>query len=287
MPILSKLTLVAAAAVIGGASAGSITSVAYTDAQCTVRDTECGADDVNLPENGNCDVADVTNKPAKTEQWVSGECARCPDGGDCGFPYFKMDDSMGQALAAQGVNPAYAKITCAGGVATIEHFSDAECTAANKVSNDELTAGLTAAMRGMLGDMQAGMADCLNLEVFQSGVDISDTHCDTILAMSWDEVRPRLSGTSSPRQMRRHCLNAVHVWRQACLTTLSTNQGLPAGPAAEQAAQLASSSDLLSTLELTVTGCSAPAPSDSSSSGRVAPATMLAFAMLLVNLAAN
>ena len=190
-----------ASALNGGASAGSLTSTLYEDSQCAIRATECGLDDVNMPADGSdCAVADVTNKPAETALWVSGECMSCPAGEECAFPFFDMQHAVGQAMVAQGVNPAYAKITCTGGVATVEHFSDAECTEANKVSNDALTTGYTAVMLDMLSadDATAAIVPCLNLHVdFQSGVSISGAHCDTIMTMRFDEVRPRF-----PRRTR-------------------------------------------------------------------------------------
>ena len=235
----------------------------------------------------------VTNVPARTTQWVSGECAACPAGEDCPFPFFDIQGGTGQQLVAQGVNPAYAKITCMGGVATVEHFSDAECTEANKVSNDALTTGLTTVMMDLLS-ANAGMAallPCLNVEIdFQSGVSISGTHCDTVTAMSFDEVRPRFPRRTRARDGSelRTASNyyglCMHVWRQACLTTVLTDQGVPAEQAAATAAEMAANSEAQA-IELTVTGCTPPPspPADASGSGRVAPAVMLAFAALLAN----
>ena len=62
MPVLSKVA-VGVAALVGGASAGSITSTFYEDSQCAVRATECGLDNVNRPADGSdCAAADVTNR---------------------------------------------------------------------------------------------------------------------------------------------------------------------------------------------------------------------------------
>jgi hypothetical protein len=102
MPVLSKVA-VGVAALVGGASAGSLTSTLYEDSQCAVRATECGLDDVNRPADGSdCAAADVTNKPAETAQWVSGECAACPAGEECSFPFFDM----------QYCEPAFSSTVC-------------------------------------------------------------------------------------------------------------------------------------------------------------------------------
>jgi len=291
MPVLSKVA-VGVAALVGGASAGSLTSTTYTDSQCAVRETECGLDDVNMPADGSdCAAANVTDKPAMTEQWVSGECLACPAGEECAFPFFQMEDEIGQLLVAQGVNPAYAQITCTGGVATVEHFSDAECTEANKVSNDALTTGLTAVMMDSLPADDRALLPCINLEMdYQSGVSISGTHCDTVMAVSFDEVRTRFPrrtrarGGSELRAASNYYGLCMHVWRQACLTTVLTDQGVPAEQAAATAAEMAANSEAQA-IELTVTGCTPPPspPADASGSGRVAPAVMLAFAALLAN----
>ena len=197
MPVLSKVAL-GVAPLIGGSSAGSLTSTVYQDSQCAVRMTECGLDNVNMPADGSdCAAADVTNVPARTAQWVSGECMTCPAGEECAFPFLQLEGIQG--LAAY---PAYPKITCTDGVATVEHFSDAECTEANKVSNDALTAGVIAVMMDAadvhFGSLELALLRCLNLTYdFQSGVSISGTHCDTVFATSFDEVRPRF-----PRRTR-------------------------------------------------------------------------------------
>jgi hypothetical protein len=202
MPALSKIALVAAAALIGGARAGVLTTTAYTDSQCTVRATECGAHNAALPADGSdCDPTDMTDIPVTTTEWVSGECAACSGLTDeaCSYPFFDMSDEEGQALLAHGVNPAFAKITCTAGVATVEHFSDPECTAANRVTNDEITTGLRAVMNDMLAaqNMPPQMQECLTIELdFQSGIGISGTHCDPITTMTWDEVRHRFLTTT-------------------------------------------------------------------------------------------
>ena len=129
MPALSKIA-VAAVALVGGASAGTITSTYYEGAGCTTRFTECGADDVNLPDpdtcGDSCDCAaeDVTEKPPGAAEWTSGECVSCT-GDDCEWPFFPQDDDMMVGLRANGADPSYAKVTCANGVTTVEHFSDA------------------------------------------------------------------------------------------------------------------------------------------------------------------
>ena len=204
MPALSKIA-VAAVALVGGASAGTITSTYYEGAGCTTRATECGADDVNLPDpdtcGDSCDCAaeDVTEKPPRIYEWTSGECVSCT-GDDCEWPLFPQD-FIDEMLRANGADPSYAKVTCANGVTTIEHFSDAECTAANKVSNEAITAAFSAAMAGQfaeMGDLGACITFTFNA---MSGVDISGSHCDSIITMSLDEVRV----LSLPR-MRVRCI---------------------------------------------------------------------------------
>ena len=205
MPVLSKIA-VAAVALVGGASAGTIATTGYEGAGCTTRETECGADDVNLPDpdtcGDSCDCAaeDVTEEPPETVEWTSGECVSCT-GDDCKWPFFPQDDDMMVGLRANGADPSYAKVTCANGATTIEHFSDAECTAANKVSNEAITAAFSAAMAGqfaVMGDLGACITITFNA---MSGVDISGSHCDSIITASLDEVRV----LSLPR-MRVRCI---------------------------------------------------------------------------------
>ena len=207
MPALSKIA-VAAVALVGGASAGTITSTYYEGAGCTTRFTECGADDVNLPDpdtcGDSCDCAaeDVTEEPPEAVEWTSGECVSCT-GDDCKWPFFPQDDDMMVGLRANGADPSYAKVTCANGVTTVEHFSDAECTAANKVSNEAITAAYSAAWPATqdfaeLGDLGACVTVTFNA---MSGVDISGSHCDTMMSHSLDEVRV----LSLPR-MRVRCI---------------------------------------------------------------------------------
>ena len=50
----------------------------------------------------------------------------------------------------------------------------------------------------------------------------------------------------------------MHVWRQACLTTVMTDQGVPAEQAAATAAEMAAGGSDAVAVELTVTGCTPP-----------------------------
>ena len=192
-----------AAIMIGAATAqttGTLSSTEYEGAGCVTgtRATECGADDVNLPDpetcGDSCDCAadDVTDKPAEVIQWTSGECITCSEADgttECMWPFVDTsDEEMYPGMVARGVDPAYAKITCANGVATVEHFSDAGCTAANKVSN----ADITTAFAAWFADRSEGspVAACLSFEMdWMSGVNIQGTHCDEVMTMTADEVR--------------------------------------------------------------------------------------------------
>eukprot|EP01043_Picozoa_sp_COSAG02_P030877 COSAG02_NODE_1993_length_10163_cov_11.874006_4_plen_261_part_00 len=194
MPILFRIAAVVAA-LSGRAAAGSITSTFFLDSACTIRDTECGAHNVNLnATTGECALSDVTNKPSDTTEWISGECIACHAGETCIYPLFNMNSSDGVALASQGISPEYAKITCTAGVVTVEHFSDAECTLANKVSNDELSKGFSRAMHTrMLARAPAELMDCFSMELdMQSDINISSRRCGTMMSFDWDEVRPWL-----------------------------------------------------------------------------------------------
>jgi hypothetical protein len=195
MPALSKIA-VAAVALIGGASAGTITITNYEGAGCTTRTTECGAHDVKLPDQEtcgdtcDCPAEDVTEVPPATSEWTSGECVLCT-GDDCTWPYFAQNGTTLDILRAYGVDPSYAKVTCANGVTTVQHFSDAECTAANKVSNEAIAAALSAELTTMLDSL--GMDEvgpCITSTInMMSGVDISGSYCDTLMSSSLDEVR--------------------------------------------------------------------------------------------------
>ena len=186
MPALSKIA-VAAVALVGGASAGNITSTAYDGAGCTTPN----ADDI-----------------PRVYEWTSGECVSCT-GYHCEWPFFPQD-FIDDIFRPNGADPSYAKVTCANGVTTIEHFSDAECTAANKVSNEAITAAYSAVVAQSYAEVpllfpQNGTADlraCVTATLnAMSGVDISGSHCDTWMLWSLDEVRV----LSLPR-MRVRCI---------------------------------------------------------------------------------
>jgi hypothetical protein len=181
---------------------GTVSSTEYDGAGCVTRVTECGADNVNLPDlatcgdslENSCDCAadDVTDKPAEVIHWTSGECITCSsaDGTtECNWPFIDTsDDEFYPQVVAQGVDPAYAKITCANGVATVEHFSDAGCTAANKVSSADLAAAFQAVYAEIMAESPMGA--CLSIEEnVLSGVNIQGSHCDEIMSMTADEVR--------------------------------------------------------------------------------------------------
>eukprot|EP01043_Picozoa_sp_COSAG02_P031725 COSAG02_NODE_2084_length_9892_cov_47.719085_2_plen_265_part_00 len=217
----------AVALVIGAATAqtGTLSSIQYDGAECVTRMTECGADDVNLPDSDtcgdSCDCAadDVTDKPADVVQWTSGECVTCSeaDGStECNYPFFDTSDDMYPAMVAQGADMAYAKVTCANGVATIEHFSDAECTDANKVSNADITTAMQAYFAAEFAGMPYGMGACINVDVdMMSGVNIEGSHCDEVTVMSMDEVRLASSAVRThlcaPRCERGLCSCGRHA----------------------------------------------------------------------------
>jgi len=250
-----------AALMIGVATAqttGTLSSTGYEGAGCVTRTTECGADDVNLPDpdtcGDSCDCAadDVTVKPADAVQWTSGECITCSEADgttECNWPFLDTsDDEIYPAMVAQGVDPAYAKITCANGVATVEHFSDAGCTAANKVNNADISTAYQAAMLGMLQGNP--VAACINIEVdIMSGVNIQGSHCDEIMSMTANEE---------------------------CLTTVLTEMGVTGEAAAAQAADMATQMARTMSIQLDVTGCEAPvlAPAPDAASGGERVATL-------------
>ena len=200
MRILSVVALM-----IGAATAqttGTLSSTTYDGAGCVTRATECGADNVNLPDpatcGDSCDCAaeDVTDTPRFVVHWTSGECVTCStaDGTtECKWPYVDTSDDMYSALAAHGADLAYAKITCANGVATVEHFSDAGCTAANKVSNGDVTAAFQAYYAGRFAystDFERAIVACFSVDFnMMSGVNIQGSHCDEVQSFAVDEVR--------------------------------------------------------------------------------------------------
>ena len=177
-------------------SHGTVTSTEYTDGQCTARATECGPDNVYQPNNGDeCAEEDITIIPSDSIAWESGVCVPPCTGRECNWPFISADDDIGQMLASQGVDATYTKITCADGATIVEHFSDAACTAASKVSGDELNAAVVAGFNQMMTEQLAGsgmegILDCMHVDLdLMSGVSISGTHCDTVVSMSFDEVR--------------------------------------------------------------------------------------------------
>lgn len=187
-------------------SRGTVTSTEYTDGQCTARATECGPDNVYQPYNGDeCAEEDITIIPSDSIAWESGVCVPPCTGRECNWPFISADDDIGQMLASQGVDATYTKITCADGATIVEHFSDAACTAASKVSGDELNAAVVAGFNQMMTEQLAGsgmegILDCMHVDLdLMSGVSISGTHCDTVVSRSFDEVR---------RKRKASCLGA-------------------------------------------------------------------------------
>lgn len=131
-----------------------------------------------------------------TVEWTSGECAACPDSCPGAFG----DAEFLQALAASNlpVAPTYMKVTCAAGVATTEHFSDATCTAANKISAKDIETALAnlveAEQVGGFEEMgMTGMADCVTVSATGfAGVSVTSTQpvCGGV-AVTTDRVRRR------------------------------------------------------------------------------------------------
>ena len=151
-------------ALIGGACTGSFTMTVYTGAGCTVPRTECGPDDVNLPADGSaCASGDVTNA-SQTVEWISGECVRCPS--SCPGAFGDADFLQALAASDPAVAPAYMKVTWAASVATVEYFSDASCTAPDKISAENIHAATAHLLRARVVAefdelMIPGLNDCI------------------------------------------------------------------------------------------------------------------------------
>jgi hypothetical protein len=150
--------------------------------------------------------------PADTIYWNSGECMPCPSNPDqWGYPFFfcnGTDDQVSQTLLAQRISPRYTKVSCAvdGAGATIEHFSDATCTAANKVSGIELDMALMVALWSSNAEMPTltlanisarvempGLEQCLRPNITAgtgfSDMSVVDNHCTHLTVTAYDEVR--------------------------------------------------------------------------------------------------
>eukprot|EP01043_Picozoa_sp_COSAG02_P002343 COSAG02_NODE_54_length_43941_cov_54.857990_19_plen_367_part_00 len=141
-----------------------------------------------------------------TVEWTSGECAACPD--NC--PGAFGDAEFLQALAAgnPAVAPAYMKVTCAAGVATTEHFSDAACTAANKISAEDIEAAVVNLVAPVIVEEfdetgMTGMADCVTVSATGfAGVSVTSAQpvCGGV-AVTTDRVR-RCNATSAASHLR-------------------------------------------------------------------------------------
>eukprot|EP01043_Picozoa_sp_COSAG02_P018322 COSAG02_NODE_854_length_16499_cov_76.082561_10_plen_391_part_00 len=159
--------------------------------------------------------------PAATAELISGECTSCHAirqaqravGSGTWYPCFTEGDMEGipelgiPGLVAQGVNPEFVKITCESDESySVEHFSDTECTEANKVSNDDINAAIMAVVEGIvsiyflsffmygMGDHAdaavSGIMGCTSTDFNSwSGVSSPQTHCATMVLASFDEVR--------------------------------------------------------------------------------------------------
>ena len=181
-------------ALVGRVSAGSFTTTWYTGAACAV------------PSQ---------TMPSQTMEWTSGECVAANPG-----PGFFGDPEFPQALAASNpaLAPAYMKVTCAAGVATIEHFSDAACTAANEISAEDIDAATAGLVRGPMvagfeGIGMAGMANCVSAAasgISGFGVAAEEPVCGGVV-LTMDEVRhchvrtlPALHHASDPKSVGAH-----------------------------------------------------------------------------------
>lgn len=159
-----------------------------------------------------CAGSGMIRVPGETISWTSGECMPCPSNPDqWGYPFFfcnGTDDHFSQTLLAQGISPRYTKVACTvnGTGATIEHFSDATCTAANKVSGAELDSALTAALWSSFVETPSltlanvgarvempGLEQCLTPNITAgpsfSDISIADRHCAHLTVTAYDEVR--------------------------------------------------------------------------------------------------
>ncbi len=134
----------------GGVHAGSFTTTEYDGPGCV--------DGQQSTSRG---------RPS-TVEWTSGECAACPDNCPSAFG----DPEALQLLAAgnPAIVPAYMKVTCAAGVTTIEHFSDAACTAANKIPAEDIEAAVVNLVASDIfreyDDIgMTGMTDCVTVSL--------------------------------------------------------------------------------------------------------------------------
>lgn len=170
-----------------------------------------------------------------TVEWTSGDCAACPD--NCVGPL--GDAEFLQALAAgnPAVTPAYMKVTCAAGVATIEHFSDAACTAANKIPAEDIEAAVVNLVSTEFSQefdgMGANVGDCMTVSATGvAGLRVTSAqpvcggvtwtfdpvrHCDTASVASHLSM---LFGQSNRTPGHRNALvrqRSGGGWRTACL----------------------------------------------------------------------
>lgn len=173
MVVVVNTFVLAVALMIGATTAqtGTFSFTSYSDAECATQ--------FDPP------------LPTETSEWTSGECATCSgEVGECTYPFFNTGDDSYAALVANGADPAYAKVTCANGVVTVEHFSDAECTNANKVSPDDINNAHAILVGGPPPPPEDAAASCTHLDVnLLSGVNIQGSHCDGMYVTSSDVVR--------------------------------------------------------------------------------------------------
>jgi hypothetical protein len=182
---------------VGGVCTGSFTTTMYIGAGCAVPETECGPDDVNLPADGSaCARGDVTNV-TRTVEWTRGECVAWP-GSSPGVLGPADALELLQAAGHLAVGPAYMKVEWAGGVATIEHFSDAACTAANKISAEDIHAAIADFARSQI----VAEYDDIGLPEMADCVTASATG---IAGVSVTPAEPVCGGVALTIDRVRHC----------------------------------------------------------------------------------
>ena len=130
----------------------------------------------------------------RTVEWTSGECAACPD--NCPGALGDADFLQFLAVGNPPVAPTYMKVTCEAGVATTEHFSDAACTAANKIPAEDVEAAAANFVESEMANEfedtgMTGMADCMTVSATGiAGLRVTSANpvCGGV-ALSTDQVR--------------------------------------------------------------------------------------------------
>jgi hypothetical protein len=175
-----------------------MTITPFDDDTCTAREQECGPDDMNEDYDGNCPPGGMTDKPVRTTEFVSGECATRPSQAHLSFPWFDCDEGadVGSIDCIMGPNNAVKTTVLTGGEVRLQWYADADCS-------DEITgASVDDAFSQVFGDMMdaqfryagmPGIADCIEISTgfanYNQGM--ANDGCDVEIGMMFDQVRNR------------------------------------------------------------------------------------------------